>query len=241
MYAVMIGVGLLSAIVLLEIYYRIRKGNRLLLSAWEINGMVAVIIGFLFAVLTQNLYDFISHPSSYTWSWGMTFYGGIIGGVTSFLLGYFLIIRKKWGPVIKDLLIIAPACIAVAHAWGRVGCFFDGCCYGIETTAWYGVKFPNLPTPVIPTNLFEAIFLFVVAAGLFLMAILVSNRFNFPIYMIAYGIWRFTIEFFRGDYRGEFIPGLSPSQFWSILLVLGGIGYGLFLYFYPKHKQKKEA
>ena len=40
--------------------------------------------------------------------------------------------------------------------------------------------------------------------------------------MILYGIFRFVIEYFRDDDRGEFVPGMSPSQFWSVILVIGG-------------------
>ena len=43
------------------------------------------------------------------------------------------------------------------------------------------------------------------------------------LYLVSYGIWRFVIEYFRADYRGDFIPGLSPSQFWSILMVILGV------------------
>lgn len=44
-----------------------------------------------------------------------------------------------------------------------------------------------------------------------------------PVYMISYSVWRFFVEFLRGDDRGSsFIPALSPSQLISVLLFLGG-------------------
>ena len=56
--------------------------------------------------------------------------------------------------------------------------------------------------------------------------------------MIAYGIFRFFIEYLRNDDRGGFIPGISPSQFWSILMVVLGVGL-IFLveYLWKKRKQ----
>ena len=48
-------------------------------------------------------------------------------------------------------------------------------------------------------------------------------KYNMSLYLVSYGIWRFVIEYFRADYRGDFIPGLSPSQFWSIVMVLLGV------------------
>ncbi len=60
----------------------------------------------------------------------------------------------------------------------------------------------------------------------------------FPAYLFSYSIWRFAIEFFRGDHRGDFIPGISPSQFWSIVLFVIGIGYTVFLLWEKKKAAK---
>ena len=57
--------------------------------------------------------------------------------------------------------------------------------------------------------------------------------------MIAYGVFRFCIEFMRGDDRGANILGMSPSQFWSILLILGGVAV-IFLIKYLYKKQTLE-
>ena len=62
------------------------------------------------------------------------------------------------------------------------------------------------------------------------------------VYLIGYGIWRFFIEFIRGDVveRGKFVPGLTPSQFWSILMVIGGVAFFfLYSYFDKKIEEKK--
>ena len=56
-------------------------------------------------------------------------------------------------------------------------------------------------------------------------------QYNMGIYLIAYGIFRFVNEFFRGDDRGQFVKGVSPSQFWSIIMVILGIGYILAIKF----------
>ena len=62
------------------------------------------------------------------------------------------------------------------------------------------------------------------------------------VYLVGYGVWRFFIEFIRGDIeeRGKFIPGLTPSQFWSILMVIGGIAFFfIYKYFDKKIEEKK--
>ena len=215
-------------------------------------GIFAILIGLLSAGLFQAFYNLIA-GRGFTFE-GMTFIGGLIGGVVAFLGIYFLYVyvinpRLKEKSFFKSdmnkgvwyLLRIAPISITIAHGFGRIGCFFAGCCYGKETEAWYGIQFPGLHTKVIPTQLFEAIFLFVLSAAMIVLLFAVHFKYNMSLYLVSYGIWRFVIEYFRGDYRGSFIPGLSPSQFWSIIMVLLGIVI-FFLYkkFDPKFNKEPE-
>ena len=60
------------------------------------------------------------------------------------------------------------------------------------------------------------------------------------VYLICYGIFRFCIEFLRDDSRGALVGGISPSQFWSIIMVVAGIGL-IFLveWLYKKYPQEK--
>ena len=128
----------------------------------------------------------------------------------------------------KEILKIAPAAICLGHGIGRLGCFLNGCCYGIETDAWFGVMFPGHSHKVVPTQLLEMTFLLLLAVLLFIFAVKNVTNYNFVIYMAGYGAFRFLIEFIRGDERGE-LPGLSPSQYWCIVLVLGAVAtYFLF-------------
>ena len=88
----------------------------------------------------------------------------------------------------------------------------------------------------LPTQAYEAIFLF----ALFVVtSILYFKRkdVNFIVYTIGYGIWRFALEYLRADDRGALIPGVTPSQFISIILVL--IGVGMIVYkVLKKHSEK---
>src|SRR5574344_451843 len=237
-YPILLSLGVVMAFVYLEIYFRKKGENRRLLIDIEINGLIAVIVGVFSAILWQNLYDYLDNPANYAWSWSMTFYGGLIGGVFSFLVGYFAFLRKKYGPFLPRLLIIAPASIAVAHGFGRIGCFCAGCCYGEESNSPFALQFPHLPNKVLPTNLWEALFLIALSLVLLTLALKKNTPMTLPVYLISYGTWRFIIEFFRGDYRGSFVPGITPSQFWSILLVLLGIA---FIIFFQLKKRKSPA
>lgn len=131
----------------------------------------------------------------------------------------FFSFEKKNPPFLTPLMTIAGPCVPFAHGLGRIGCFLDGCCYGKETDSIFGIKFTTTTTKVWPTNLFEAIFLLVLASGLFYLAYRHRSRYTFPIYMMSYGVFRFLIEFLRGDHRGSFIPGISFSVLGSSFIL----------------------
>lgn len=224
-YSIFLIIGMFSALFLVEVYYRTNHFDKNKMTALELLAIISIILGLAFANLFQNVYDFIQNSKDFSWSWNFTFYGGLLGGAAVFLLGYFIVVRRIYGPCLNEALKIAPASITTGHAFGRIGCFLHGCCYGKPTNSWLGVQFTTTAEKVYPTNLFEAIFLFILSGILFFLAMKKLGKWCFPIYMMSYGVWRFFIEYLRGDYRGSFIPGLTPSQFWSIILFLGGIAY----------------
>ena len=197
-------------------------------------GIFAIMFGILSAALFQAFYNLIA-GRGFTFQ-GMTFIGGLIGGVVTFLGIYFLYVyvinpRLKEKSFFKSdmnkgvwyLLRIAPVSITIAHAFGRVGCMFAGCCHGNITTEWYGIWNAEAGAKTVPIQMYEAIFLFILSAAMIVLLFVFKFKYNMSLYLVSYGIWRFVIEYFRADYRGNFIPGLSPSQFWSIVMVILGI------------------
>ena len=211
-------------------------------------GILAIALGLLFGSLVQSIYDFIAHPKDgFHLTGKMTFLGGLLGGVIVYLGLYFLYVyvinpRLKEKNFFKSdmnkgvwvLLRFVPISITLAHGFGRIGCFFAGCCGGVETDAWFGIQFPGETHKEIPTQLFEAIFLFAISTLMIVLYFKFAFKYNMTIYLMGYGLWRFVIEFFRNDDRGAFIPGLTPSQFWSILMFIGGIIF-FYLYRYFDH------
>ena len=98
----------------------------------------------------------------------------------------------------------------------------------------------------VPTQLYEALFLFVLTA---VLSVLYFKRCNIimALYLIAYGVWRMIIEIFRTDARGAFILGLAPSQWQSVIFIVGGVALIAFYLFkkiplfLPKDKLKEEV
>ena len=151
-------------------------------------------------------------------SGGGVFYGGLLGG----LAAAFIYIRKyKLDP--WDMTDILVPSVLLFHAFGRLGCFFAGCCHG--RPADWGITFENAlaccanDLPLIPVQLFEAGFnLFVMTALLVLRPERKHPGILLPLYLLAYSIARFGLEFLRGD-AGRGIVLLSTSQWISLALL----------------------
>lgn len=233
MYGLMIAIGIIICFLILR-YGCKKKGIPSKFEDYiEFSGVLTIIFGFFSATVFQAVYNYIENPSyGFHIGNGFTFLGGLIGGAAFFLVVYFTYGRKKVGPYLTKSLPIIACSILIAHAFGRIGCFFAGCCYGKETTSWIGMVFPYSDKPttkVYPTQLFEALYLLITFGVCFYLTMKKDFKYTFCIYLISYGVFRFLIEFLRDDDRGSFIPGLSPSQFWSLLMIPLGVCLFFFL------------
>ena len=251
LYGIFLAVGLLACLAVYKIYTDYRKIDVDVQDFGFITAILSIAIGFIFAMCFQAVYNFIE---SGVWEFGaITVMGGLIGGAVTFLLIYFVggkyyFRGKKKGIHLKEfnkILQVAPACVAVAHAFGRLGCLMAGCCHGkpVSGPSAGGVLMNG--SYYIPTQLYESIFLFILFA---VLSVMYYKRMNFThvVYLIAYGIWRFIIEFFRGDHVGALIPGISPSQFQSIVFILLGVAVFVYMkkkkipFMLPKNIDEKE-
>ena len=241
MYGLMIAIGILGTFITLTFGGKRLGINEKFLDFTFFLGIGAIVIGFISASLFQAVYNYIENPEAgFNFGQSMTFMGGLIGGVVSFLIIYF-IVRNKLSGRIVDVISLVPCCITIAHGFGRIGCFFAGCCYGIETDSFLGVKFPHLDHPVHPTQLYEAAFLFILFGVMLFLLLKFNFRHNMSVYLISYGIFRFLLEFIRGDHRGELVTGISPSQFWSIPMVLLGVALVFLLNYLQKKRDIEKA
>lgn len=236
LYGFMISVGLLLAFVVLFHYGKKKKVEEKFIDFIFYNGIAAITLGFGSAAVFQAVYNYIENPElGFDLQGGFTFLGGLVGGVVCFLLLYF-IFRKHYKTRLADVISALPCSILIGHAFGRIGCFFAGCCYGKPTDSFLGVQFPHLDGPVHPTMLYESAFLFLMFGITFYLVMKKDFKHNLSVYLIGYGLFRFFIEYLRGDHRGEFVMGISPSQFWSLLMIVGGVLVFFLLEYIYKYK-----
>jgi phosphatidylglycerol:prolipoprotein diacylglycerol transferase len=221
-------------------FYRMKtSGQKVRLYSWQ-NG-VLLVLTLLFALVgTRALYMY-QNSGEYNWElfrkWqsGFVLYGGLIAGVAAGIL--YIKMRGQSIAAIADLS--APS-IMLALAFGRIGCFLNGCCHGVRGTAFTCVSFPaespaareqnkgwnEKSDPVHPTQLYETV---AALAFFFFLSWLYRKKRKahgevFLIMTMLYSSWRFLIEFARGDERPQWLGELSYSQVVSIaLFVISGV------------------
>jgi len=219
--------GLLIALgVFLSIYLMVKAARRYgFPPADKVFDLVFVVVfaGFVGARLFYILQEwpwYQKHPLEIfqIWKGGLVYYGGMMGS----FFGFFLYVAWIRLPLLaaSDFVI---AYIPLAHAFGRIGCYLNGCCYGRPTALFWGVQFPFLAGPVHPTQLYEAAFN--LALSLFLINYYPRRRFvgeMTALYLMIYSVGRILVELFRGDQP----PWLSPftlHQMLSALFILVGM------------------
>ena len=232
-YGLMVLLGLIALVITtIIIFEKIEKKekqvtNRILLIS---------IPGFVILVLSAFVFNSIFHSieERRLVLGGITWLGGVLGGFPAmiFLIHKFSPLTK--GEALETFELLIPG-IILAHAFGRIGCFLGGCCYGGVTDSIFGISFPagsvaanqypatnGASLPVFPTQLFEAAFDLL----LFIVIITLFKRIKahiFEVYAFSYGTFRFALEFIRGDDRGVTGILLSPSQLMSIVLIICGV------------------
>lgn len=223
MYGIMIAVGILFAFLVLFKYSKVLNLPQKLVDLVYYDGIVSIMLGFGCAALFQATYNYIENPENgFHLGEGITFLGGMIGGTVVYLI-IWMIFRKKVTGSLYDIMPVIPCMITVGHAFGRIGCFFAGCCYGKPTDSIFGVQFPGAYFErlgkVHPTQLYEAAFLFVLFGVLTWLLLKKKFRYTMTVYLASYGVFRFLIEFLRYDDRGQLGKFLSPSQTMSLVFI----------------------
>ena len=151
---------------------------------------------------------------------GTVFYGGLFG----FCAGVYVYTKITGRSFMKYMNFWVPY-IAMAQAFGRIGCLLNGCCYGKESRLPVAIRYPEdhatYGTPVLPVPAMESLVCLMLT--LFLFRRRQGNVSNFLVYMPAYAVIRFILEFARGDEIRGVYGIFSPSQWISLAIIIVAI------------------
>jgi len=211
------------------------------------------LIGSRIVFIFTKLDEYLANPLDIVMFWrgGLVWYGGFILAT----LYVFYYTRRHRLNFFKYADIFMPY-VALAHAFGRLGCLAAGCCFGRPTDVPWAVVFPtgsmahsaqvseglvgygDLPHAIHPTQLYES----GAEMAMFWILILIRPRKRFHgqlflTWLAVYPIIRSIIETFRGDKeRGIWALGMSTSQWISILVA----GFAVWLFFYLRKQRAAE-
>jgi len=184
-------------------------------------------------MLFYHLDEAIHHPWSIfaIWQGGMSFHGGLIGVIVAM----WLYARKIGKSLVAMTDLIAPV-VPIGLGAGRIGNFINGELWGRVTDLPWGMVFPTGgDMPRHPSQLYE---FFLEGVILFLVLWFFSRK-ERPagavsgLFLVLYGIFRFTVEFFREpDIQIGFVAfgWMSKGQLLSIPMIIAGIVMLLWAY-----------
>ncbi len=252
--------GLMLAIsFLLGIFLAMRRAKKQGIDPNYVMDLAVVIV--LSAIIGARFLYVIFHLEEFQGHWldtinpfqsngqigiaGLTMLGGFLAALISSL--FYMRIKKM--PMLKVTDVMAPS-LGLGIFITRIGCFFNGCCYGMPTDGPLGMQFPmsspagfHFPhTAIHPTQLYSSLY------GLIILVVLLwverwkkFDGFLLYVFFILYGLSRFTVDMFR-YYEDSMVllkmgsVSLSVNQGISIALILTGAG----LIFYNLVKNETE-
>ncbi len=212
----MVGLG-----VLLGLFIVLRRAENVGINPEKISTLalyvtIAGIVGarIIYCITFWDLYR--DRPWEVLWitGGGLTVYGSILFVVPTIL--WFARKEKIHLWKLLDLVVLGSW---PAYALGRIGCYLNGCCYGLEYHGWLAYHAPHLLEPRFPTQLLSlaiAMLFFVV----FVYYLYPRRKFDGQVFFYfigAYALYRFGIEFLRDNPRP--LWNLTIGQ-WAILLAV---------------------
>lgn len=224
-YGLMIVIGLLVASHLAVIQIR-RYGL-------EVNDCIILcaMAGLAGIMGAKTLYLIVSYRSIDWWritelsylndlmKGGFVFLGGVIGAIP-----VLWFCRSRLGIPVERHLQAWAGCLPICHGFGRIGCFLVGCCYGIPCKGPLAVVYRSSPfapsgVPLFPVQLVEAGIEFCIGGCLLVFSRKWKGAAGGYLYLMAYSVCRFGLEFLRYDAERGSFAGLSVSQWVSLVLL----------------------
>ena len=231
MYSLMIFIGFIAFVVVtILLVEKKEKTERSSVNQLLLVSVGGVVVMALSAMLLNTFFHSLQEKRLVVG--GITWLGGVLGGFPATIFFIHKFCPKLRGNALFYFDLLLPG-IVLAHAFGRLGCFFSGCCFGGKTDSFLGIIFPagsiaahtypapdGRSLPVFPTQLFEAAFELLLFAVMMIFYKKLRGRF-LETFAFSYGTFRFVLEFLRGDDRGANILFLTPSQWMSLILIIG--------------------
>jgi len=234
---------MLAVSFLLGIYLAGKRAKRAGVDPQKILDLSVIII--LAAVVGARLLYVVFHLEQYSnpldifalWQGGATFYGGFLLAMAA---SYWWVQKNSFS-FLQIADVLAPS-MALGLVFTRIGCLLSGCCYGKPTELPWGLVFPpDCPAgsaagmtarelgvdhvALHPTQVYSSIKGLLIFVALMTLEPKLKKRGSvFGMFLVLYGIGRFTIDFYRYyETNAHVLMGLTFNQVISVVLVVVGL------------------
>ena len=139
-YGVMMVLGFIAALTLARLRSRRLGEDPDHITNFGIYALIAGVLGARAMHVIHLWHEYYQyHPTEILaiWSGGLEFLGGVLAAILVMVV-YF---RRRKLAVFKFLDILAPA-LMLGLAFGRLGCFLNGCCFGAVCDLPWAIRFP---------------------------------------------------------------------------------------------------
>lgn len=217
-YGLMIAFGVIAGYMVARKYIKrlgLTEDNFLDLLIWL---LIFCILGAkLLYILTNDTLFYLQNPKEILLSGGvgLSFFGIVIAGI---LVAWFYAKKKYvnfWG-----LIDVLSTGVFIGYAFGRIGCFLNGCCCGIPTDSWIGFRFFANDFMRLPTQLLTS---FLALIGFYIVIkVEKSKRFygkTASVFLIVYALITFIVEFWRDIPNRAISTIFSWNQVSAILII----------------------
>lgn len=239
-YGTMIALGLVLANVIAAVIIKKKKMDFdyfILLEAYCLLGAFIGAKGLYLIVSFNDIkWSMITDPAYFNevMLGGFVFYGGLIGGLLAVLIA-----GKAHKIDYKEYIVSFVGLIPFIHAFGRLGCFCAGCCYGMPYDGPGYVIFPEgsfaIPNvKLFPVQLVEAGLLLIISLLVMILRYKKEWKYTIETYLLLYAVVRFILEYVRYDAERGMYGIFSTSQWISILLFAGSL---LSIFIRKKHEK----
>ena len=192
---------------------RIQKLDKNIIVCFLTYELIGILLGAKILNMIQN-----NNYSSIYYA-GFSSYGGVIGGII-----FILLFSKLYKCSLKKLFLIFIPILPLMYAVSKLGCFFNGCCYGVEYNGFMNVSYDYavgapIHTNLFPVQLFESLVNFVIF--LYIIFVYKRNKENISIIgkvFVLCGFSKLVLENYRASWDGTF----SSSQIISLLFIIIG-------------------
>ena len=229
-YGIAIAIGVALAWRLIAQRYESSGGDPAVVDKLLLRVVILGFLGARAAYVSTHLSRFADEPWKVIaiWEGGLALFGGITVGAITLLL-----LSRRWGFRLPDMLDAFAPAVPIAQAFGRWGNYFNQELFGTPTDLPWALEIDqrHRPAEYVNAETFHPTFLYESLWNLALAATIVWIGKRYPsmrgrligVYLVGYGSIRFLLELIRTDTTFR-LAGLSRNGWVAIgVILIGGL------------------